>query len=1319
MRRTTAALFGLALASAVLIFVFHMQQSPEWQQLLLISPSAGALVTFALDLRSRSMPPLEGLRRDLSLVDLVAQPGEISRRLVLADIYVERRLRVLSLSSAPQMAPELAARVSVGEEFLLEGRLQGRGVYVVLGGPGSGKTLLLRHLALTLLERGAGRRGRPVPLLLSLRDHRADILDGVDLVKALHSSRWYDDKATSWIARKLATGRCVVFLDGLDEVTDDDMQTRATDWIRKQIGAFPECVFVITSRPSGYARNPLHGAAVLELKDFDSDQIREYLAKWQQIASSPRAADRTGVGLLGQLDSQPWLNVIAANPLLLSMIVTVFQNRVRLPGTVAAVYEEASLTLLHERQAAKQLWGNVAPQLKEAVARELALAMMQERTFEISAQDAARFVRSVIRRASLDHEVTTDDVLQELSRNGLLIARGADRYAFLFLGFQEYFAAAALRRRGGGWEELVDRVDDPWWHETTVLWATLGDASRVVEACLASDTDRALDLAEECADVTPSLDPDLRYALEARLEQRRRRGELRATSPSRVLISFVTDMYGTADARGEPGATPSVDLLALAEQMRQRRIQSALDLYVAALGSTVPAPRVGDVMKRYLLSANGLGAAADNPAGPWPDCLREQVRGKGSHALAALLPLLADKADIRDLILDAVTGDPELRAASATFLRAQPGQDLREAWEAAAQEWLRRRFWLLSELTRLCRLTLVDSALTNAIEALSDLEYAEARELYHELDLATRALQALKEYTAGGPFAAREHALISAQRLAERLSEDIRLAPTALTVEGFEPLAVMLRELADGAYHALLDANPPLPSLSLAISPSTRVGNLITVQIKVANGADRAPLESPTLTVESKAPDFEPGEQVFALPSRLHGGESHIVLVKLPMVGIQLQPAYSVFFELPVTLTYNKRATAEAHMHAVELPIHVGPDTFAEIANPYVAGANGVPVTGENMFFGRDELIDRIRNRIGSTPGPVGGVALFGQRRSGKSSIRLHLVKRLRERDGVPVADIGNIGELSPGGDLNRLLALIMWRILEAADEEVRRLRPDVPLLPAGLRREEFLASPDPVHDAAQIFAAHRLAAAGLPAPAVCIDEFQYINGWIKDGLVPAAFMQSFKAIVERDLFHLVIVGQSDLERLVHDDPNVFGVFSTERVSHLDEASALRLIHEPAAIRDRSQRRSRFLERAADRVVELSGANAFYIQRLCNELIEYMNEQHAPFVTEADVDVVAEQFLATLEEADFDNLESHGRDGFSKAEYREVLLAVARASEAGKATAEAVAERCDGADLSEILRDLVDHQVLRYEMGAYRIRVGIYRLWLLDSMGAS
>ena len=84
-------------------------------------------------------------------------------------------------------------------------------------------------------------------------------------------------------------------------------------------------------------------------------------------------------------------------------------------------------------------------------------------------------------------------------------ARG--RYAFTHLTFQEYLAARHVSANPDLVKSLADNVDDPWWHETILLYAATADASPIVRACLDSGTIPALTLAFDCAEASTEIDP--------------------------------------------------------------------------------------------------------------------------------------------------------------------------------------------------------------------------------------------------------------------------------------------------------------------------------------------------------------------------------------------------------------------------------------------------------------------------------------------------------------------------------------------------------------------------------------------------------------------------------------------------------------------------------------------------------------------------------------------------------------------------------------------------------------------------------------------
>jgi hypothetical protein len=476
--------------------------------------------------RKRYLRQLEHSVRDMETIGIATQSEFV---LQLRQVYVD-------VSLVPQPPQNTAGEPYVGlvktapaERRTLRSFLERSDgqVFTAIGGPGSGKTTLVRRTALDLC-RWSWRR-RSLPLVIYLRDHAAAILSdsppGLAVVAA--SAAWTNGRiAATWFERRLDGGNCLVLLDGLDEVADETDRARVVGWTETQIQRYPRNNYVITSRPHGYLSNPLPSANVLQVRRFTGEQVSMFLHSWyyaiecHAIGAGGKAvratATRKADDLLDRLRRQPALYDLAANPLLLTMIANVHRYRDALPGSRAALYAEMCEVLLHRRQESKGLTdpsGLRGPQ-KEHVVCALAWQMMVAKIRDIPFQAACDAVEPVLSQVS--REVTPTDFLNEARKSGLLIEREHGVYAFAHLTLQEYLAAAHITDPAQI-ERLTAAVDDPWWRETTLLWAAGSDATPVINACLASGTVRALALAFDCAAEALMVDPDVRRPLEALL----------------------------------------------------------------------------------------------------------------------------------------------------------------------------------------------------------------------------------------------------------------------------------------------------------------------------------------------------------------------------------------------------------------------------------------------------------------------------------------------------------------------------------------------------------------------------------------------------------------------------------------------------------------------------------------------------------------------------------------------------------------------------------------------------------------------------------
>jgi hypothetical protein len=649
-----------------------------------------------------------------------------------------------------------------------------------------------------------------------------------------------------------------------------------------------------------------------------------------------------------------------------------------------------------------------------------------------------------------------------------------------------------------------------------------------------------------------------------------------------------------------------------------------------------------------------------------------------------------------------------------------------DAWRALAQRRQAEREGVDQRMRLLLELEIGEVSLSRACNIVQEvmmegsIDLAVDREGLRSL---LDSLQRLQQATRDPSFEEQEFRYLQVHNAMADTIKRAKDAPTRLTVGTLLPIARHISGTLGHTLERLYESREPAPAVALALNDYTpNKSNLITVQVKLSNEPGSAPVETPQIEIDHEAelPDALDVEFKQAVAT-VRGGESAIAMIPVSLTPDRISAGA---FSLPVRVAYRTR-TGEGTIRTT-LAVRLAEEAdFVPISpNPFSEGASGRPVTNPAMFFGRDELVRQIQTLLVGAQLPGAGIAIYGQKRAGKSSIRLHLANALMESGRVVVVDIENIGRLAPTNrgldEEDKTLRILLWTILDTANKVVKAadvVEPVPNFLPDGIDRDAFLSSPVPVVDFISYFETFITLARNLPTWShkpfvVMIDEFQYVSYWIDQGLVQPTFVQALKAILERRLFHLVVVGVDVMQTFIDRYANEFGVFSKQRVNYLDVQSAHDLIDLPIRIGGPSGE-SRYRESAIAQIVALTGGNPFYIQRFCSELVNHMNASRAPYVTQADVELVREALLAALTMADFDNLELSGdphSTPIPAETARAVLAAIANAD--GAATFDDIATRCDELQLEYVLKDLEAREVVVHEQGGYRILVQLYRDWL-------
>jgi hypothetical protein len=400
--------------------------------------------------------------------------------------------------------------------------------FAILGAPGSGKTTLLNNITVVLAEHRGRRFGvRRTPVLLSIRDHAEAIAANPEqtIIEVVNNSlrKMAIPAPDGWFQREFLKGRCLVMLDGLDEVADSNVRKVVAKWVERQMEAFDaKNQFLITSRPFGYLSNRLSRVTVLEVCPFTPEQIELFIKQWylaNEAMSAQKTKEDVGVqirardgaeDLLKRLRATRDLSDLAVNPLLLTMIANVHRYRSTLPGRRVELYSEICEVFLGKRQQARGLDLDMKPAQVKSVLQTLAFAIMSSKRRDLPCAEAIEIIATPL--SLISPGLSGQEFLAMVqSRSGLLVEWESGSWGFAHLTIQEYLAACdviAGRRE----EELGRMVADSWWRETILLYVAQADATSIVKACISGEkpTVAQLTLAFVCLEEAHSVQPQLR-----------------------------------------------------------------------------------------------------------------------------------------------------------------------------------------------------------------------------------------------------------------------------------------------------------------------------------------------------------------------------------------------------------------------------------------------------------------------------------------------------------------------------------------------------------------------------------------------------------------------------------------------------------------------------------------------------------------------------------------------------------------------------------------------------------------------------------------
>jgi hypothetical protein len=336
---------------------------------------------------------------------------------------------------------------------------------LILGGPGSGKSSLMRHVIEVAADSWPRDRDAFVPVLV----HARTLLTPLSMNKAIADALRQDLRARlddidldGLFAGPPMPGLAwLILLDGLDEITEarrrDVMDIVGRWWEDTEDKRYR---FVIASRP--LPDRELHilrttGIPIFEIQGLSDDQLPILAARWFHALRVPDA-DRE-VGLFITQVRQARMAQLARNPLIATISCVVFARHPDrgLPHSRAGLYEEFTSLFLEKMDSDKHFlrsikervddYGQQAIDAVGTLAHELPsfvqdLAISRLTGSELDLRTEAEQLAKAYWPSGEPPKLWNDVVAELLVHSGLISMR-ADDLAFTHETIAEYLAACA------------------------------------------------------------------------------------------------------------------------------------------------------------------------------------------------------------------------------------------------------------------------------------------------------------------------------------------------------------------------------------------------------------------------------------------------------------------------------------------------------------------------------------------------------------------------------------------------------------------------------------------------------------------------------------------------------------------------------------------------------------------------------------------------------------------------------------------------------------------------------------------------------------
>jgi len=309
---------------------------------------------------------------------------------------------------------------------------------ILTGNGGIGKSMMMRHLLLdSIINRTETYR---LPILMEMRNYEPQSEELDDYIYKEYL-RLHGNMGRKKFDKMLEDGRLALLFDGLDEINQQDFRdfsTKLNDLIIKH----EDNVYILSSRP--FIRFiHLHKFATYAIYPLSKQQALSLIDKLEYKPNKPYIKD----GFRNEVDNTLFIThkEFCQNPLLLTLMLMMYELFAHIPSRMHLFYKQAYLTLASRHNEIIDSDRSLSTGLNidqfEDVFAEFCARSYYDECYSLSETDIRRYYDELNSLDDLGISPSCSDFIHDVKDNLCLMNLDGYHYSFMHRSFQEYFCA--------------------------------------------------------------------------------------------------------------------------------------------------------------------------------------------------------------------------------------------------------------------------------------------------------------------------------------------------------------------------------------------------------------------------------------------------------------------------------------------------------------------------------------------------------------------------------------------------------------------------------------------------------------------------------------------------------------------------------------------------------------------------------------------------------------------------------------------------------------------------------------------------------------